>query len=172
MKKFTLLIVCFILVLSFVSCGNPNDVSIVDDLGEEIIIDDSPQRIVSLTPNITEILFYLGVGDKVVARTSFCNFPPEVESIPTVGDMMNLSLESILGFEPDLVIANRMVPMEILDGLKGISSRRIVVAAFDPNSIESLFDSIDRIAQICHVPSKTKSLEKELKKITPLESKQ
>ncbi len=171
MKKFFLLVVSFVMVLSFVSCGNPSDAGIIDDLGEEIILTDgSPQRIVSLTPNITEILFYLGVGDRVVARTSFCNYPPEVESIPTVGDMMNLSVEAILGFEPDLVIANRMVPMEILDGLKGTSSRRIVVAAFDPNSIESLLKTIDRIAKICDVPSKTEELREGIEKITSQKS--
>lgn len=163
MKKFGLFVSVFIVILMvFVSCGNP---VVVDDLGYDITTEKAPQRIVSLTPNITEILFYLGVGDRVVARTSFCNYPPEVSEIPAIGDMMNLSVETILDFEPDLVIANRMVPMEIIEQLRQISSKKIIVSAFDPDSIEGVISTIDRIATLCHVPSKSKELLNQMNKL-------
>jgi cobalamin transport system substrate-binding protein len=163
MKKFGLFVSVFIVVLMvFVSCGNP---VVVDDLGYDITTEKAPQRIVSLTPNITEMLFYLGVGDRVVARTSFCNYPPEVSEIPAIGDMMNLSVETILDFEPDLVIANRMVPMEIIEQLRQISSKKIIVSAFDPDSIEGVISTIDRIATLCHVPSKSKELLNQMNKL-------
>jgi iron complex transport system substrate-binding protein len=64
----------------------------------------APARIVSLAPNITEILYDLGLGDRVVAVTDFCDYPPAVKSKPRVGGFTNPSLEAIVGAKPDLVI--------------------------------------------------------------------
>ena len=65
---------------------------------------DEPKRIVSLAPNITETLFALGVGDRVVAVTNFCDYPPEVESLPSIGSFSNPDFETILAKKPDLVL--------------------------------------------------------------------
>ncbi len=65
---------------------------------------DRPKRIVSLAPNITETLFALGLGDRAVGVTKFCNYPEEVDSIPSVGSFTNPDFEAILAREPDLVI--------------------------------------------------------------------
>ena len=63
-----------------------------------------PARIVSLAPNITEILYDLGLGDRIVAVTDYCDYPPAVKSKPRVGGFTNPSLEAIVGAKPDLVI--------------------------------------------------------------------
>lgn len=63
-----------------------------------------PGRIISLAPNITEILYDLGLEDRVVAVTSYCNYPPRVEEKPRVGGFSNPSLEAIVAMRPDLVI--------------------------------------------------------------------
>ena len=63
-----------------------------------------PPRIVSLAPNITEILYDLGLEDRVVAVTDFCDYPPAVKAKPRVGGFTNPSLEAIVGARPDLVI--------------------------------------------------------------------
>src|SRR5512137_2365476 len=64
----------------------------------------SPTRIVSLAPNITEILYDLGLGDRVVAVTDYCDYPPAVKAKPRVGGFTNPSLEAIVAARPDLVI--------------------------------------------------------------------
>ena len=64
----------------------------------------APSRIVSLAPNITEILYELGLGERVVAVTDFCDYPPAVKSKPRVGGFTNPSLEAVVGAKPDLVI--------------------------------------------------------------------
>lgn len=61
------------------------------------------QRIVSLAPNITETLFYLSYGDKLVGRTSYCDFPPEVKNIKIVGSFIEFNFEDILSVKPDIV---------------------------------------------------------------------
>jgi iron complex transport system substrate-binding protein len=64
----------------------------------------APVRIVSLAPNITEILYDLGLGDRIVAVTDYCDYPPAVKAKPRVGGFTNPSLEAVVGAKPDLVI--------------------------------------------------------------------
>jgi iron complex transport system substrate-binding protein len=65
---------------------------------------ETPERIISLAPNITEILFALGLDDRVVAVTSFCDYPEEAKNKPKVGGMSNPSLEKVVSLRPDVVI--------------------------------------------------------------------
>lgn len=66
----------------------------------------APQRIVSLTPALTEILFAVGAGPRVVGVTQFCDFPPDAKSIPKVGGYVNPSVEAALALTPDLVVVS------------------------------------------------------------------
>lgn len=79
----------------------------------------APQRIISLSPSITETLFALGLGDNVVAVTDYCDFPAEVNKLPKVGGFINPNLETILALQPDLVImlANQQRLVEQLQQL-------------------------------------------------------
>lgn len=74
-----------------------------DAMGRKIEVADNPQRIVSLVPSITETLFALGLGERVVGVTSFCYYPPEARNKPQIGSYADPSLEAILLQEPDLV---------------------------------------------------------------------
>jgi iron complex transport system substrate-binding protein len=65
---------------------------------------EPPKRIISLAPNITEILFALGLGDKIVGVTSFCDYPEEAKKKPKVGGMSNPSLEAVVSLKPDIVV--------------------------------------------------------------------
>jgi len=63
-----------------------------------------PERIISLAPNITEILYAIGIEDKIVAVTDFCDYPPRAKEKPKIGGMSNPSLESIISLKPDIVV--------------------------------------------------------------------
>tara|TARA_R110001606_G_scaffold361754_7_gene515408 strand:- start:331112 stop:332023 length:912 start_codon:yes stop_codon:yes gene_type:complete len=78
-----------------------------------------PQRIISISPSITETLFALGLGNNVVAVTDYCDFPAEVNTLPKVGGFVNPNLETIITLEPDLVIllANQQRVVEQLQQL-------------------------------------------------------
>ena len=67
----------------------------------------TPQRIVSTTPSITEILFALGLGNRVVGVTSYCAYPPQVKSLPKIGTYIQPDLERITSLEPDLVVIQK-----------------------------------------------------------------
>jgi len=101
----------FFLVLGFAGCSKPgNDtgedtvVCHVDDLGKVVRLSKKPERIVSLAPNVTEIVFFLGEGERLVGATSYCNWPPDAASLPRVGDFSNPSIERIINLSPDLVL--------------------------------------------------------------------
>lgn len=87
-------------------------ISVIDSLGREILFDRPPGRVVSLAPSITEMLFSLGIGDRVVGVTSHCDYPPEVPelvrkgSIEVVGGFWAPDLEKLLALKPDLVVAS------------------------------------------------------------------
>lgn len=80
-------------------------VTITDDEGTAVEIASEPQRIVSLTPATTEILFKLGAGPRVVATTDFDDYPPEAVALPDVASFTSVDVEKIVGLEADLVIA-------------------------------------------------------------------
>ena len=163
MRKSVFLLLAIIMV--FVGCAgqtqSPATSSITDDLGNSITLAKTPERIVSLTPNTTEIIYYLDLGGKLVGRSSYCNYPPEVSKVLSIGDPMSLSIEKIVELKPDLVVANRMIPIEIIEKIKSLG---INVAAFDPLTVDGVLETIDKIANLCHVPTKTQELKTELEK--------
>ena len=118
MKKFVQFLILALLVsvgLSAVACEStePERITAVDDVGRAVHISETPRRVVSLAPSITEILFALGLGDTVVGVTDSDDYPPEVEAKPTVGAYFSTSLEAILEKSPDLVLTgghDRVIP--------------------------------------------------------------
>ncbi len=80
-------------------------VTLIDDEGTTVEVESEPQRIVSLTPATTEILFRLGAGSRVVATTDFDDYPPEAVPLPDVASFTSVDVEKIVGLEADLVIA-------------------------------------------------------------------
>lgn len=78
-----------------------------DDAGRTVRLAAPAQRVVSLAPSITELLFALGAGDDVVGRTVFCRYPPAALQVPTVGDGLNPNVEAIVARHPDLVLLYR-----------------------------------------------------------------
>ncbi len=76
-----------------------------DMLGREVTLPAPPSRIVSLVPSVTEIVFALGGDDRLVGRTDYCDFPAAARSKPSVGGMVNPSLETLVALKPDLVVA-------------------------------------------------------------------
>ena len=77
---------------------------VVDDAGRTVALERPAERIVSLSPSTTELLFTIGAGDRVVGRTQWCEDPPEALTLPSVGDGLDPNLELILALRPDLVV--------------------------------------------------------------------
>jgi iron complex transport system substrate-binding protein len=94
---------------------------VIDETGRKVNVPDHPQRLVSLAPSITEIVYALGLGDSLVGDTEYCDYPPDAKHKPHVGAVLNPSLEEIVALKPDLALgiaeANRREIAEQLERL-------------------------------------------------------
>lgn len=119
-----------------------------------------PTRIVSTSPSITETLFALGLGDRVVGVSAFCRFPPEVVKLPKVGTFLKPDAELIAGLRPDLVVVH-----EVSTGIdRKLTSLRIPFVAVDRGTLGSVFSSIRQIAAGAGVPTRADSLIADIEK--------
>ncbi len=97
-------------------------IRVTDDVGVVFSLPTPPSRIISLAPNVTEILYALGLGDRVVAVTRYCDFPEAAKAKPRIGGLLDLDFERIKAFSPDLVIAFRGNPLNALTRLRDLGT--------------------------------------------------
>jgi iron complex transport system substrate-binding protein len=98
--------------------------AIRDAFGRDWVADEPPHRVVSLSPNLTEMLFALGVDPKrIVGVTRYCDFPPEARRLARVGGIVDPSAEAILRVDPDVVLATRGNPRLVLDRIEAAGIR-------------------------------------------------
>ena len=118
--------------------------SLTDDEGTTVDIAAEPQRIVSLTPATTEILFAIGAGERVVATTDFDDYPPEAVDLPDVASFTAVDVEKIIGLEADLVIAggNNFNDPEAIGRLRSLGVPVVVTYAPD---IDGVLHDIDLV---------------------------
>ncbi len=102
-----------------------------------------PERIISASPSITEMLYALGLGDRVVAVTTFCHFPPEVRDKPKIGTYLRPSMETIVALQPDLIVLLQEHG-SLVDRLK---STGLETLALSHNDLDGIYDSIRTIAE-------------------------
>ncbi|WP_449405514.1 helical backbone metal receptor [Methanofollis tationis] len=106
-------------------------VTVTDDYGVKVRIEAMPMRIVSLAPANTEILFGLGLGDRVVGVTDYCNYPAEATAKPKVGGYSTVNIERVVAANPDLVVAAFGNTGEVVDHLRSLG---LTVIALNPDS--------------------------------------
>ena len=119
--------------------------SFTDDLGNTVMLNKPPQRIISLSPNLTEILFLVGAEDQLAGRTDFCDYPAEAQAKPSIGGIINPSLEKLVSLEPDLVLAARGVHAAFLDRLWEM---QIPFLGYDPQTLDDVIALVGRIGRI------------------------
>ena len=136
--------------------------TIKDDLNFPYNLTSPPQRIISLAPNITEILFDLDLGEKVVGVTRYCDFPEEALKKEKIGGMIDLNLEKINALNPDLIIGFRGNPLRILSRLRSLHLPLFVLEM--GTDFETLFIVIKKIGTITQKEKKEEILVESLKK--------
>lgn len=147
-----------ILVTVFTGC-QPEFVpgTYIDDIGREVSIDRVPQRIVSHVPSITETLFALGLGDRVVGVSDYCDYPEEAKLKPSIGDYFNPSLEPIVALEPDLVLTDGHS-----ESIKGLEALGITFFVIDPKDIDGILKDIELLGKITGVEKEARALVSEM----------
>jgi iron complex transport system substrate-binding protein len=141
--------------------------TVKDDLGTVHVLGTPPQRIISLAPNVTEILFALGLGENLVGATRYCNYPEQALSVERIGGLVDPDLEKIIALRPDLVIAFRGNPLSTIRRLKELGLPVFVLGG--GTEIGSVFSLIERIGLVTRREEEAESLasclRKDLKKI-------
>jgi iron complex transport system substrate-binding protein len=131
-----------------------------DQTGRIVNVPEKPHCLVSLAPNITEIVYALGLGDELVGDTDYCDFPPEAKKKPHVGTMVNPSLERIVALKPDLALgtpeANRL---ETADQLERLGIPLYGVTA---STLAGTLASIEDLGRILGRASEARSLVAEM----------
>ncbi|SFI51500.1 iron complex transport system substrate-binding protein [Paenibacillus sp. UNC496MF] len=123
--------------------------TVKDATGTELTFDAAPQRIVTLVPSETEIVYALGAGDAVAAVDSNSNYPKEAADKPKIGDM-NPDIEKIVSLKPDLVLASYSLSQAVVDKLRSL---KLPVYASDPKTYDAVIDKIKQIGAILDKPA-------------------
>ena len=127
--------------------GAETTLTVTDGLGREVTLDGPAQRIVSLAPSNTEILYAIGAGDQVVGRDEFSDYPPEAQSVETIGGSMGqYSTEAIVALEPDLVLAAEINPPELVKQLEDLGLT--VYYLKNPVTLEEMYENLEIVGQL------------------------
>jgi iron complex transport system substrate-binding protein len=124
----------------------PASREITDETGRTIRIPQSVRRIVSLAPSLTETIYALGLQDRLVGDTDYCDFPAEAQQKSKVGGAINPSLEAIVALRPDLVLVTK--GLNRLETVRALENLGIPSFATDPHTVDDIISSTRRLAEI------------------------
>ena len=121
--------------------------TLVDGLGRTIVFEAPPQRIISIAPSNTEILFAVGAGDQVVGRDEYSDYPVEALDVTSIGSTYgDINTEAIVALEPDLILVAAITPIEQIDALTDLGLE--VYQLPNPMTFDDLFANMETVAKI------------------------
>ncbi|KUO68658.1 MAG: hypothetical protein APF77_14735 [Clostridia bacterium BRH_c25] len=185
MKKLLMIAIALIMILSLAGCtkavappetppvesgesADTSKVEVTDFKGRNIVLDKIPQRIVSLSPSNTEILFTLGAGERVVGVTSYCDYPEEARKVEQVGTFDGPNMELIKKVQPDVVLAGYIQE----EAVKALENMGITVIVTEAESFEAIYQSIELIGRITGTEAKAYEITTGMKnKIAEIEAR-
>ncbi|MBU5437855.1 cobalamin-binding protein [Tissierella sp. MSJ-40] len=126
-----------------------------DDFGNKVTIEKAPEKIISLAPSHTEILFSLGLDAKIAGVTTYCDYPEEAKTKEIIGDYTAINLEKIIEIDPDLVLIYGPGDEESNNRLKEAG---ITILGFMPESIDQVIDTIKKIGEITEKTEEAKEI--------------
>ncbi|MFJ7640464.1 MULTISPECIES: ABC transporter substrate-binding protein [unclassified Peribacillus] len=136
--------------------------TVTDDSGKEITFDKVPETVVSLQPSNTEILYALGVGNKVIGATDFDNYPEEAKDVERVSDSMTINSEKIISLKPDAIIAYTIGDEAALKPLEDAGIPIFIIKS--AVTFDDVYSDIDQIAKVMGVTDQGDDLVKNIKK--------
>ena len=146
---------CFALLLlaNSLACTRPRESQgssatqqLTDDAGRNVTLPARVERVITLAPNLTEIVFAVGAGDRVVGNTSYCDYPEEARNITKVGDTLQPSLERIIALRPQVVLVSTASQLEVFT--QQLQGQNIAVFVTDPHDLDGVFRSIEQLGRM------------------------
>ncbi len=119
---------------------------VMDDLDRQVTLPVKVTRVVSTAPSVTENIFAVGAGDRLVGVTTFCNYPEQAKEIAKIGDTMTPNMESIIALKPDVVFVSTASQIEAF--MKTLDANGIAVYVTNPTSLEALYSNLEQLGII------------------------
>lgn len=124
----------------------PGTRTAADDLGRQVVLPERIERAVSLAPSLTEMIFAVGAGNRLVGDTTYCNYPPEAQSIAKVGDTQTPNIERIVALNPDVVFVSTASQLESF--MTTLESQNIAVFVTDPKNLNDVAAGLTRLGEL------------------------
>jgi iron complex transport system substrate-binding protein len=128
------------------SGASPQTHEVTDEAGRRLRLPDKIDRVVSLAPNLTEIVFAVGAGNRLVGRTRYCDYPAEAKGAAEVGDTLKPSVERIIALKPQVVLVSTASQLEAFT--KQLDAQNISVYVTNPQSLDDVFRSIQTLGDL------------------------
>jgi iron complex transport system substrate-binding protein len=138
------------------SAASPPTREVVDEAGRTVRVPVLPSRIVSLAPSLTETLYALGLQDRLVGDTDYCDYPPEALKKQKVGGIINPNLEEIAALHPDLVLVTKEINR--LETVRALDALGIPAYATHARNVDDILSTTQKLADLLGVPEAGKSL--------------
>jgi iron complex transport system substrate-binding protein len=157
-KFFVLFLIC---LFALTACRSGNNAAtsdvkmrdIADDLGRKLKIPEKVERVVSLAPNLTENIFAVGAGDRLVGVTTFCNYPEDAQKIPKIGDTITPNIETIIALKPQIVFVSTSSQLEAF--MKTLEGQGITVFVTNPKDLSGVLTNLRQLGDIFGTPERT-----------------
>jgi ABC-type Fe3+-hydroxamate transport system substrate-binding protein len=120
--------------------------TVQDDLGRTVQLPARVERAVSLAPSLTEMIFAVGAGDRLVGVTTYCNFPKEALAIQKVGDTQTPNIETIIALKPEVVFVSTASQLEAF--MKTLEEQNIAVFVTDPKNLADVYRDLARFSSM------------------------
>jgi len=138
----------FFLLYAIFSCGYSFGATFIDEVGRQVELKAVPQRIISIAPSVTEILFAIGLGEKIVGVSTHCNYPPEARLKEKIGGYITPSLERIIALQPDLVIGT--ADGELKPFVNKLAGLGVPVYITNSQSVAEVMTSIQNVGGVTY----------------------
>ncbi|MBE6038856.1 MAG: ABC transporter substrate-binding protein [Anaerofustis stercorihominis] len=166
MKKLLALTLCILMVFGMAACtsgdgGKDGAISVTDSHGTQITLEEPADVIVSVAPNITEILYEIGAGDAVKAKSTWCNYPAEAADVEVIGDQYTgINIERIIEMQADIVIISGSTAAGATEAL---AAANIPVCNFEFDTVDDVYEAIEKLGVLTAKNDEAKNLAEKLK---------
>jgi len=161
LKKFLFAVFAIVLSISLCSCrtiGTEPEVSSEEIKDYPVAVgqlefEKAPEKVVSLSPALTEIICDLGYSSKIIGRSSYCDYPEEIKSLPDAGSSANPDIETIIKLSPELLVSQSPIAKKDISKLENAGIRVLITET--PNSVDGLYDCYKQFAALFGGESKS-----------------
>ncbi len=171
MKKWWIIGMVLLILMGTVACQSSDRGigEVTDIMGRKVTISKTPEKIISLAPSATEILFALGLGDRVVGVDAYSDYPAETQNIEKIGDFDGPNIEKILDLKPDLVIAGNKLQEKTIQQLEDL---KVPTVAVESSTFDNIYGSIQLVGKVTGAQDQAQELvDSMMKKVEGIKEK-